>query len=228
MNKADIITSITKSVAGAVPFAGSLLSEIIENTIPNQRFDRLIKYVKELDERISRIPTDKFENLSTNPRSIDLIEESFYQASRALSSDRRSYIINIVINGISDDGLKQENAKVLLKILQELNDIEIIWLRYYLDPTVNGDKEFRKKHENVLKSIYPYIGADKETLNQSAIQKNYRTHLERLGLIVNKLEINRKTGQPEFERTTGLPKVRYTRITTLGEMLLENIGFTKN
>jgi hypothetical protein len=227
-NKTDILASIAKSAVGVVPFAGTFLTEIVDNIIPNQRFERLTAYVKELDEKISKIPSKKIEILLDNEVFTDLVEESFFQASRVLTKDRRNYIINIVTNGITNSNIQLEDSKFLLKILQELNNIEIIWLRFFLIPTVTGDIEFREKHKNILEPIHSFIGADKEVLNKSAIQKSYRLHLERLGLIINHLKIDKKTGQPELDRSSGQPKIRYTRITPLGEMLLENIGLKKN
>ncbi|AXP81255.1 hypothetical protein CJ739_2174 [Mariniflexile rhizosphaerae] len=224
INRADIITSVSKSVLGAVPFAGSLLCEIVENTIPNQRLERLTAYVKELDEKILKISNENLKDLLENPIFIDLIEESFFQASRALTKERRNYITNIVINGITNDKLQIENSKFLLKIIQELNDIEIIWLRFFLEPTINGDKEFREKQKNILQPIYLYRGADKEEIIKSTIQKNYKLHLERLGLVVNHPKTDSKTGLPVFEKSSGQQQIKYTRITTLGEILLENIG----
>jgi len=228
INKIDILASIAKSTVGALPFAGTLLSEIVENIIPNQRIERLTAYIQELDEKISKIPSKKIEVLLNNEIFVDLIEESFFQASRALTKERRSYIANIVANGITDSNIQLENSKFLFKILQELNDVEIIWLRSFLNSKVTGDTEFRKQHKNLLKPINSFIGADKNTLNKSAIQKSYIIHLERLGLIINQLEIDKKTGQPVLDRFYSQPKILITRITQLGEMLLENIGLKEN
>ena len=47
-NKTDLLTSAAKSVLGALPYGGPLLSELIGNLIPDQRIDRLAKYIIEL------------------------------------------------------------------------------------------------------------------------------------------------------------------------------------
>lgn len=224
-NKKDFATSITKSVVGSIPFAGTLLSELIGNLIPNQRIDRLSKYIKELDDKLSKIPVDKLENLSHNEKFIDLIEEGFVQASRAITDDRRKYIASIIANGINDKTIELEESKYLLKIFQELNDIEIIWLRFYAVPTIGGDEEFRKKHENILTPLYAFINADKEELNKAAIQKSYKEHLERLELIHSRVQVD-SSGLPEFEKFTGEPKTAYKTITQLGKLLLSQVGLT--
>ena len=80
-NKTDLLVSATKLAVGFIPIAGSLLSELVVNLIPNQRIDRLSKYVKELEVRISNLSTDKIKSLLNNDDFIDLIEEGFIQAS---------------------------------------------------------------------------------------------------------------------------------------------------
>lgn len=223
-NKNDLIASAAKSVLGIVPIAGSLLSELVGNLIPNQRIDRLTKYVKELDEKLSQIPSEKMSSLIENEDFIDLVEEGFVQASRAITDERRKYIASVVANGITDEAIKLNESKYLLKILQELNDNEIIWLRYYLVPTNDGDEEFRNRHKNILEHIETYIGVDNETLSKSAIQKSYIEHLERLELIDQKIRFDRSKGIPQYNASTGKPKKSSTNITTFGRLLLKQIG----
>lgn len=223
-NKTDLLVSAAKSAVGIVPYAGSLLSELVGNLIPNQRIDRLTKYVKELDERISRISLEKINPLLTNDDFIDLIEEGFVQASRAITDERRQYIASIVSNGIEEETIQFHESKQLLKILSELNDIEIIWLRFYLVTTIGGDEEFRQKHKNILQPINSYIGADNETMTKAALQNSYKEHLERLELIDHRIRVDNTTKIPEFDTSTGKPKKSYSTITTLGRLLLKQIG----
>lgn len=225
-SKTDIIAKIAKSAVSAVPYAGGLLAEIVDTVIPNQRIDRLLKYIQELDTRLSKIQSEKITELITDEKFIDLIEEGFTQASRATSDERRKYIASIIENGINDEAIDFQDSKYLLKLLSELNDMEIIWLRFYLEPTTNGDIDFRNRHNNILTPISAYNGADKETFNKSSLQDSYKEHLERLKLIESRLQFDRKTGFPDFDKTTGKPKTSGRRITYLGKMLLEQIGLT--
>ena len=227
-NKTDLLVSAAKSAVGVVPIAGSLLSELVGNLIPNQRIDRLTKYVKELDDKISKIPTEKINTLLNNDDFIDLIEEGFVQAARAITDERRQYIATIISTGITDETIQLNESKQLLKILSELNDIEIIWLRSYLFPTIDGDEEFIQKHKNILQPIQTYIGADNETMIKAAIQNSYKEHLKRLELIDHRININHTTKIPEFDTFTGKPKESYSTITTLGRLLLKQIGLIKD
>jgi hypothetical protein len=223
-NKMDLLKSATKSIVGAIPIAGSLLNEIIENLIPNQRIDRLTKYIRELNERLSKISNERINSLHRNDELIDLFEEGFVQASRAISDKRRQYIASIVVNGISNESVSFQESKSLLKIIGELNDIEIIWLRYYFDPLHDSDKEFREKHSNILTRVLPYANDENIVFQKEAFQKGYQVHLERLNLVVHKIRIDRKSELPEFDKYTGKPKISYTEVTVLGKLLLFHIG----
>ena len=108
-------------------------------------------------------------------------------------------------------------------MLSELNDDEIIWLRFYLEPTLGGDKEFREKHINVLERPRTFIGAPEENLNKAALQDSYLEHLDRLGLIESKIQIDKNTNLPIFNKS-GKPKVSSRHTTRLGKMLLKEIG----
>lgn len=227
-NKKDLLTIVAKSAFGTIPCIGPFLSEMVGAIIPNQRIDRISKYVEILNERISEISEKTFERLKTDENFVDLIEEGFVQASRAITQERRNYIASILVNGITNDSLELQESKYLLKLLQELNDIEVIWLRYYKTSTTVDYKEFEEKHKNVLSPIRIRIDTyDRETMQKAALQESYKKHLERLGLIKNHIKIDITTRTAEIDKYTGQPKVSHTVTSELGEMLLEQIGLFK-
>jgi len=206
-----------------IPMAGSVLSELIGSVIPNQRIDRIAKYVTMLHEKLSSIPIEKLQRLVEKEELIDLVEEGFVQASRAITDERREYIASIIYNGVDDTVIEFVESKSLLNILQELNDIEIIWLRYYWDTTTNNDEEFRHKHKDILTFVHRYTNGGEENLRKSALQQNYRDHLERLNLINAKQRIDNKLKTPMYDNVDR-PIMASPTITTLGKLLLKQIG----
>jgi hypothetical protein len=101
----------------------------------------------------------------------------------------------------------------------ELNDLEIVWLRSYLEETREGDREFRSKHEDVLNPISPAMGSSEAEMDN---QKSYKEHLNRLRLLEPRYEIDPKTKQPVFDHRGGF-KIRGYEITRLGRLLLRQI-----
>lgn len=223
-NKSDWAAVMAKGGLGSIPFAGSFLAEIAGALIPNQRLDRLVKYATELNSRLEKIPEELMDQLRNNEQFIDLVEESFVRASRASSEERRQYIVSIVQHGISNDEAIINNAKYLLGLLSELNDNEVIWLRYFHERTLHDKGQFRALHNNILAPVQVVLGSSKEERQKGAIQESYKEHLERLGLIKSHIKMNKDLGVPEYNTFTNKPEIRYSEATTLGNMLLENIG----
>ena len=124
---------------------------------------------------------------------------------------------------LDDESIAYSESKYVLKLLQELNEQEIIWLRYHLHPTLGGDEEFRNNHKNVLERVYATIGSDESVKEKAALQKSYIEHLERLGLISSRYTIDRDTGMPEFD-SFGRPTVSHQDVTLLGRLMLKQIG----
>lgn len=223
MSKSDLIASALKSVAGAVPIFGALLAEIIDNTIPNQRIDRLTRYVEQLEHKLSVAEKNIIEDNLKKQECIALIEQGFIHASQATTDERRKYIASIVANGMSSEHIEHVNSKYLLNILAELNDIEILWLRFFLNPGMNTDNEFRDKHSDVFEPIPTHFNSSDSDFDKSALQDSYKEHLERLGLIRSKIRFDRKSGLPEYDTFSGKPKISSRETTHLGKMLLREI-----
>jgi hypothetical protein len=169
------------------------------------------------------IPINKINSLLDHPGFCDFIEEGFVQASRAITDERRRYIASIICNGINQDEVLLVESKMLLKILQELSDIEIIWLRRFKDPTVGGDKKFRNAHKSILSQARDYYDDSEKAFYKEAIQNSYKDHLERLNLIQSKIRIDRLSKMPEFDSKGNLKKGTVT-LTVLGYLLLKEIG----
>lgn len=226
LKSSDIITSTLKSAAGAVPGIGSLLSELIGNVIPHQRIDRLEKFVKILDEKLSLFK-DEISSSFEDDECVRLFEEGFYQASRATSDERRGYIASVLVNGLGNDQIKYNESRYLMNILDGLTDIEIIWLRSYLVPTLGGDEEFREKHMEILSRVFVAIGSSEYIKDKGALQDSYMIHLKNLGLIKSHIKKDRDDN-PVFNKITGEPELSSTYITTLGLLLLRHIGFDQS
>lgn len=217
-NRTDITVATIKSIAGPIPIIGPMIQEMVNVIIPNQRIDRLSKYVLELEQKFTRFEQEKIENKLKDEYFIDLMEESLVQASKALSDERLEYIASIIENSLDKENILDIENKHLLTLLKEINDIEIIWLRYYLVTTMGGDTEFRNKHKDVLESIIPTFDSAQGERERAAIQKSYKEHLSTLGLLEKKISVKIGGSTNELE-TKGY------EITPLGRLLLKQIGF---
>ena len=219
----DHIVSTVKGAIGAVPFAGPLLAEIAGSVIPNQRIDRLTRFAQLLGERLANVEEKVLSSNLTNPEFTDAIEEALRQASRATTDQRLECISNVLYEGISQDEQDFVETKHLLRILNEINDVEVIWLINYSFNVPDDEKrEFQEKHKEVLALRSLHMGQTREELDKAAIQESYKLHLERLGLFRSKLAIDSKTKIPEFDKKEGF-KRRGFEITPFGRLLVRHI-----
>jgi hypothetical protein len=221
--KIDKLAALGKGLFGMVPFAGSILSEIIGNIIPNQRIDRISEFLKILDKKLEETGKNISE-LSEKMEEgyVNLFEEGVFQSARASSTDRKEYIASILVNGLDDEVLNDIQKNIFLSILSQLNDIEIIIL-YSHTYKVRGDKDFFEKHKDILSEPFAHLGASQEVIDQSTIYKTHREKLVNLNLI-NKRFSNIKKGEiPEFDNKTGMMKANGYELTSLGRLFLKYI-----
>ena len=84
----DYIASVVKGTLGIVPFAGSLLAELVGTVIPNQRLDRIAKFVVILENKLSSLEQDFIRSQLADENFSDLLEEGARQTARSLSDEQ--------------------------------------------------------------------------------------------------------------------------------------------
>ena len=216
----DFFAFVARSVLGATPMVGPFFTELVGIVIPNKRIERIEKFATILNEQLYKLGNDFDElkkRIETDEELIDLIEEGFRQSTRSLSDERKGYIASIIANSLSVDAIKAQESRHLLRILGELSDIEIIWLRYYLVTSMNGDKDFREKHVELTKPISVVASSPQSQRDKAALQKSYKEHLSQVGLL------DKRYGSQLDTRLGGLKLEGYS-ITSMGKLLLREIG----
>lgn len=223
-NKVDYGVALTKGVAGAFPFVGPLVAEAVGTFIPDQRLDRIAKFLEILDKKVAELDQEQVKLKFSNPEFVDLLEDSFYQAARALTDERKEYIASIIKNGLSDEQFEHIRYKRMLSLLSELNDIEVIILRgHHVMDSREETEKFYRKHQNVIMEPIVEMGASKEARDKQIIYKTHKSNLVKLELLKPSF-INLKKGElPEFDKNTGAFKTNSHHITPLGSLLLRHI-----
>ena len=221
----DIAAIITKGGLGAIPYLGPLAAEIIGSLIPNQRIDRIVSLLKTLESKIDEEEKAKVEKRMLEEKSIDLMEDGFMQAARALSEERIEYIASLLKNSLTNEDLEHIAYKRLLFLLDELNDVEVLILKAYSMP-MDQYFEFWSKHNLNKPSVH--LGSSQEEVDKHAIHETYEANLGRLGLLEIRFEKPRPEELPEFDEKTGMLKAQGYYITSLGRLLLRSIDLDKD
>ncbi|MCL2608326.1 MAG: hypothetical protein FWD94_00255 [Treponema sp.] len=126
-NTSDNIASAIKLYSNIFPGLGSLLGEIICNYIPNQRLDRVTKYLSELNDTVEKLSDE----IKTNKDKINLIETGLKVSANSTFNEKCEWIANIVLKGLCDD-IEIPTAESIINIVSQLNYEQIIVLYYYV------------------------------------------------------------------------------------------------
>ncbi len=219
----DYVTTAAKGALGAVPFVGLLFAELAGNVIPNQRIDRITKFAVLLESRLGELERATLQARIATPEGADLLEEGMRQAASSLSAERREYISSLIANSLSGSDITDQESKHLLRILGELNDAEIIWLRFYADASISGDEDFRQKHAAVLDTEPAHMNSPQSVHDKNSLAKSYKLHLARLGLLQERLAVDQKTKLLKIDNQ-GRTEIKGYTLSSLGELMLRSIG----
>ncbi|MGB5853983.1 MAG: hypothetical protein WBH20_01805 [Oceanisphaera sp.] len=208
-NTRDKLVSVAKAASGILPFIGTAVSELMDNVVPNLRFERVVLFLEKLDLKVSLLEhkLNNFKCNIVNEEGIDLLEEGILQASRAVSEDRKIRLASIIDKSLSQDEIRYEESKKILNIFRELTDPEVIWLIYFsLSPTLGRGPhtDLIDKHPDILNPISRVLSSPIEQREKAALQDSYKDTLLRFGLT----------------KTNG----KSTSITVLGSMLVNYIS----
>lgn len=221
-NGIDDTATFWKMTVGLLPIAGPIFSEIIGSLIPNQRMDRISEFLRILDERLETLGHDMetLKEKMTEESYINLFEEGAWQAARASSTERKEYIANLLVNGLKDEVLDELQKGVFLKILSELNDVEILILKIYTLTQGNYFWEFLELHRDIVMPRITYGGHNGDNIDET-LYKTYRDKLVRLNLL--NYESPNKDDTIVFNQTGTMTSRGYGS-TSLGRLFMQYIG----
>ncbi|MCY3931987.1 MAG: hypothetical protein OXH70_09725 [Acidobacteria bacterium] len=157
---------------------------------------------------------------------MDLFEDGAVQAVRALSSERLEYIAALVARGLTAGERDAIEAKRLLKLLDEIDDDQVVTLRSKLQRHRRSE-EFHERHGEVLAPVGAHLGSPREDLDRQAMYRLARRQLVDLGLLHQTFRRPKKGELPEFDEKTGMIKSHGTSLSPLGRLLLRRIGLAE-
>lgn len=221
----DIPAIIAKGSLGAIPVIGPIISEVVGALIPNQRIDRVEQMLKNIERKIILFENkDIIINKFRENDKIAIFEEAITQATRTINNERINHLASIVKNSVVDIKYDYDRYQQVLKIINEISEVEVLILKYYSLPEYEDEwSEFRKKHEDIINKKPVHMQSQEEELLDSAYYDYNRNHLSRLNLLDIKYKTLKKNELPEFDQKTGTIKANGYKITRIGRELLRII-----
>lgn len=199
-NSTDYATSLLKSTFGVIPIVGPVAQELLGIIIPNQRMDRVVRFVETLGRELDKLNEDVD---SLNEKlSDDKYSSLFYKAcvgsADAYSNERIEYIKNIFVYGLYQTDLETYKAEGLLNLLNRITDIEIVYLRFYY--LAKHDLERFREYQKItgIDILQPVIhgGMTREAIDNEVAKMIYLNNLLSYGLL--EIEDDKK-GKKKFQ-----------------------------
>lgn len=222
----DRALSALQGLTGIVPAIGPILANLISQIIPEQRWERIGEYLRKLERRVAEVEAKTLASALREPRKVDLFEDGAAQAVRALSSERLEYIAALVARGLTSDEQEEIEAKRLLKLLDDVDDDQIVILQSKLHRHI-GSAEFYERHQEVLEPVRAHMQSPREDLDRAAMYRLARQQLVDVGLLHQTFRRPRRGELPEFDENTGMIKSQGTKLSPLGRLLLRRLGLAE-
>ena len=216
-NKTDNIASILSASLGAVPVAGSFLSELVTQVIPEQRMDRVVKFIMMIAEELDKqkIDIELLRNRCSDQYKYGAyVSKCFRYVSSEIYEEKIEYYKNLCITGIIGDEVNLIHNERILQILGNLDFYEIQYLRYYYFPTMAKTEMMKdaisKIGFDILFPLYT-MGMNEEKIIEETYKQITLNNLVKAGL----LRVIKDGGRNH----------KSYEITTLGRVLLKKIGY---
>jgi hypothetical protein len=184
----DYAVAAAKGLAGLVPGIGGIVGELIGAVIPNQRIDRIARFLGVLNEKLKILGDEVLKAKLRHPNATVLLEDALLLAYRAQTEERLRQIAAVVVNGISPLQMQIFEARRMLALLDELVEPEVILLQAYGVSWIPIYPFFRI-HRSTLSPSPSVLSDPREVRDSDAIRQSYHRHLEQLNLVDPKLEI---------------------------------------
>jgi hypothetical protein len=215
----DQLLDLVKAAVGLAP-GGALIAELIDFTIPKQREDRIVAYLRELASRLEALEARSTKEILERPDKVEFVEEGARQASRALSEERIGYIAEAVSRGLTSEEADVIRRKRLLNLLGELDDDELQLLNAYGQSYGSDGSE---AWDQIDRPEPAHLGSPVEDIDREKLYEAGKAHLLRLGLLDKRLPQVKRGDLPEFD--TYRRDWKHTiEISYIGRMLLREIG----
>lgn len=210
-----LATSIRTTLSLTGPI-GALFGEFLTQFVPGQRLDRLQDYVERLGERLIGLEEQMQQRTESSPAYAHLVEQATVAAVQTASGERRRDLAELLKTGLSKSDAELVEHHALLKLLEQLNDAQIlILMRHANFKSYSGNEaiaSFEAAHPGVFDVRPPDSGSTDDQRRQWTMYSHYENELISLGLL------------RDTEGGVKSSPRRKVIVTHLGLLLLDAIG----
>lgn len=207
-NWKDLTKGIVSAAFGGIPYIGPIIQELFNYSIPNQRIDRIVNFLKLLEQDFKKLEKtqEQIKTLLTKPENASLLHKTCMGCAEAMTDEKIEYFKNIFVYGLNEDiDFQKTKAEAFLNLLMRLTDIEVHLLKYFhMLPTgvLKNQKTSQYLERLGLKTVHKttnfYNAEDKnDTADGNMVIKLSLNNLISYGLLIEK-EFREGTLKIEF------------------------------
>ncbi len=223
-NWKDHLAMVTKLAGALMPVIGGPLSELIVQTIPRLRQERIVEYLRLLDERVIKLEQTSIAVVLADEERIDLVETGGHLAARATSFDRIAMIAEIVGRGLCSEDARfirrKRRLERRLDLFGEIDDDEFSILAAFGQSVGRLRSD---KWDQIDRPAPAMLGSSPEKIDDRKLYEAGIQKLLRLGLLEPQFDRVKKGEYPPFDPKAGGFKSR-PKVSYLGRMLLREAG----
>lgn len=218
-NGTDTFVSILSSTVSYIPLVGSFASELVQSLIPNQRQDRIVEFVKNIDYELQNMKID-FQELKekfSNQKYGSFTYNCIRMVTNEVYEEKIKYYKNLLIQTLTDDEKTLVHNERILRILEQLDYYEILYLKFYSDCNIGGTKTMNEVIERLgfqfLQPTY-MMSMDNKAFDEETMKQITLNNLCNSGLLNREIKWT-NNGKHQH--------ISY-KITHLGKLILKKIG----
>lgn len=165
-NATSIARAVIKGSAGAIPIAGSFLSEIIDLLYKQPIEQRREEWLNDLAEALNEVQQRQVEltpeKLAENPDFVTVLHRATEVAVRTHKKEKRQYLKNAIVNSAKPNHPDFDKEIYFLRLIDELTVDHVLIMELYKDPRewfsrnqIVPQEFMSAGRDQVLKQAYP-------------------------------------------------------------------------
>jgi hypothetical protein len=181
----------------------SAMGEVFSQLVPGQRVDRLHDYVDHLEDRLTGLEAEFQKHIHESAGYVAFVERATLVAAQPGSTRKRRDIAGLVKTGLTRTEVELEAHDAFLRMLERINDSQVLLLMYYNLPQTYGNPDlasFTDRHPDVFPLAPTNMDSD-DVVHRWTIKEAYVKELVTIGLLEEAEGIARRAGSREVQLT---------------------------
>ncbi len=142
--KKETVEIISKGIVAAIPYVGSTVISVwsdIQATQAKRKLERLEEFLTSLKDDVEMLKGQIQTSYTDQPDFLDIFEETTKYIVSERTEEKRIMFRNILVNSIIEKDCTYDKTEKYLRILDQMNNLELLILRILENPVRYNKQE---------------------------------------------------------------------------------------